>query len=108
MRGKKLKKKLQQRFYSGVTVLGAHTVDERGKAKDEAVALLLLSGVTVLGAHTVDVRKKPKKKLQQRFLVVLLFWVLIQMMRGKKLKKKLQQRFYSGVTVLGAHTVNER
>ena len=41
-------------------------------------------------------------------LAMLLFWVLIQLMQGKKSKKELQQRFSSDVTVLGAHTVDAR
>ena len=39
---------------------------------------------------------------------MLLFWVLIQLMQGKKSKKELQQRFSSDVTVLGVHTVDVR
>ena len=41
-------------------------------------------------------------------LAMLLFWVLIQLMQGKKSKKELQQRFSSDVTILGAHTVDAR
>ena len=36
---------------------------------------------------------------------MLLFWVLIQLMQGKKSKK---ERCFSDVTILGAHTVDAR
>ena len=39
---------------------------------------------------------------------MLLFWVLIQLMQGKKSKKELQQRCFSDFTILGAHTVDAR